>query len=338
MMTRKEQVVNDVLMAMRVHLTAQTMTILQEVLVQAMYGVDVVEEKTALATRDVTNEYIIELFQVKKAPKLSEKTVEQYIRHINAFLDVIQKPLTHITENDVEYFLMKYRKKGNSSRTVNNCKRFISAFFTWMRKSKLITENPCENLDSYKETTKPIEHLEPEQWEQLKTGCISTRDRALLEFLRCTAMRDGEVPAVRVCDVDWYDGKIVIFGHKTDRYRLVCIDRVAKEYLLKYLQERGVSQNSREPLFVARGTHDALKRTGIYSAVKHIAARARMDVNVYPHLIRKTTATNIIKRGGDSEKAGDYLGHVEQNTANQYYTYKSDDYIINIFRSYVAAV
>lgn len=338
MMTRKEQVINDVLMAMRVHITAQVMTILQDVLMQAMNGVEVVEEQTALATRDMTNEYIIELFQTKKAPKLSEKTVEQYIRHINAFLDVIQKPLTHITENDVEYFLMKYRKKGNSSRTVNNCKRFISAFFTWMRKSKLITENPCENLDSYKETTKPIEHLEPEQWEQLKTGCISTRDRALLEFLRCTAMRDGEVPAVRVCDVDWYDGKIVIFGHKTDRYRLVCIDRVAKEYLLKYLQERGVSQNSREPLFVARGTHDALKRTGIYSAVKHIAARARMDVNVYPHLIRKTTATNIIKRGGDSEKAGDYLGHVEQNTANQYYTYKSDDYIINIFRSYVAAV
>lgn len=338
MMTRKEQVVNDVLMAMRVHLTAQTMTILQEVLVQAMYGVDVVEEKTALATRDVTNEYIIELFQVKKAPKLSEKTVEQYIRHINAFLDVIQKPLTHITENDVEYFLMKYRKKGNSSRTVNNCKRFISAFFTWMRKSKLITENPCENLDSYKETTKPIEHLEPEQWEQLKTGCNSTRDRALLEFLRCTAMRDGEGPAVRVCDVDWYDGKIVIFGHKTDRYRLVCIDRVAKEYLLKYLQERGINQGSREPLFIARGTKNALKRTGIYSAIKHIAARARMDVNVYPHLIRKTTATNIIKRGGDSEKAGDYLGHVKQNTANQYYTYKSDDYIINIFRSYVAAV
>lgn len=338
MMTRKEQVINDVLMAMRVHITAQVMTILQDVLMQAMYGVEVVEEQTALATRDMTNEYIIELFQTKKAPKLSEKTVEQYIRHINALVDVMHKPLTHVTENDIEYFLMKYRKKGNSSRTVNNCKRFISAFFTWMRKTKLITENPCENLDSYKETVKPIEHLEPEQWEQLKTGCISTRDRALLEFLRCTAMRDGEVPAVRVCDVDWYDGKIVIFGHKTDRYRLVCIDRVAKEYLLKYLQERGASQNSREPLFVARGTHDALKRTGIYSAVKHIAARARMDVNVYPHLIRKTTATNIIKRGGDSEKAGDYLGHVEQNTANQYYTYKSDDYIINIFRSYVAAV
>lgn len=337
-MTRKDQLINDVLISMRVHLTAQMMTILQEVLIQAMYGVEIVEEQTALATRDMTNEYIIELFQTKKAPKLSETTVDQYIRHIKAFLDVIQKPLTQVKEADVEYFLLKYRKRGNINRTVNNCKRFISAFFTWMRKSKLITENPCENLDKYKETAKPIEHLEPEQWEQLKTGCTGTKDRALLEFLRCTAMRDGEVPAVRVCDVDWYDGKIVIFGHKTDRYRLVCIDRVAKEFLLKYLEERGISQSSREPLFPSGKTRKALKRSGIYSAIKRIAQRAGMDVNIYPHIIRKTTATNIIKRGGDSEKAGDYLGHADKNTANQFYTYKSDDYIINIFRSYVAAV
>ena len=336
-MTRKDQLINDVLISMRVHLTAQMMTILQEVLIQAIYGVVIVEEQTALATRDMTNEYIIELFQTKKAPKLSETTAEQYLRHIKALLDVVQKPLTQIKETDVEYFLMKYKKRGNINRTVNNCKRFISAFFTWMRKAKLITENPCENLDKYKETAKPIEHLEPEQWERLKTGCRSTRDRALLEFLRCTAMRDGEVPAVRVCDVDWYDGKLVIFGHKSDRYRLVCIDRVAKEFLLKYLEERGVNQNSREPLFASKGGK-ALSRSGIYGAVKRIAERAHMDVVVYPHLIRKTTATNIIKRGGSSEEAGDYLGHVDKNTASQFYTYKSDDYILNIFRSHVAAI
>lgn len=336
-MTRKEQVINDVLISMRVHLTAQTMMILQDVLAQALYSVDVVEEQTGIATCDMTNEYIMELFQAKKAPKLSEKTSEQYIRHIKALLDVIQKPLTQIKEADVEYFLMKYKKRGNINRTVNNCKRFISAFFTWMRKTRLITENPCENLDKFKETAKPIEHLEPEQWEQLKTGCNNTRDRAMLEFLRCTAMRDGEVPEVKVSDLDWYDGKLIIFGHKTDRYRMVCIDRVAKEYLLKYISERGISQNSREPLFLSRNKK-ALTRAGIYSAIKRIAERAGMDVNIYPHIIRKTTATNIIKRGGDSEKAGDYLGHADKNTANQFYTYKSDDYIINIFRSYVAAV
>ena len=79
-MTRKDQLINDVLISMRVHLTAQTMMILQEVLAQALYGVEVMEEQTALATHDMTNEYIMELFQAKKAPKLSEKTAEQYIR------------------------------------------------------------------------------------------------------------------------------------------------------------------------------------------------------------------------------------------------------------------
>lgn len=30
---------------------------------------------------------------------------------------------------------------------------------------------------------------------------------------------------------------------------------------------------------------------------------------IYPHLFRKTTATNIIKRGGSAHDAGEYLGH-----------------------------
>lgn len=53
---------------------------------------------------------------------------------------------------------MRYRAMGNSNTTVNNCRRFLSAFFTWMRRSKIVTENPCESVEKYKEISKPIEH------------------------------------------------------------------------------------------------------------------------------------------------------------------------------------
>lgn len=337
-MTRKEQLINDILVGMRVHLAAQLMTVLHEVIVQAMYGVDITEAQTELATVDNSNGYILELFAIKKAPKLSAKTAEQYVTYINALVALINKPLVGMTESDIEYFLMCYKKRGISNVTVNNARRYLSAFFTWMRRAKLIRENPVENVDAYKETDKMIEHLEPEQWEQLKTGCKSVRDRALIEFLRCTAMRDGEVPAVHICDVDWHDGCITIYGHKTDRYRVVCIDRVAQDYLNRYLVERGVSHFSKEPLFVARGTSKSLSNSGIYSAIKAIARRAQLNVNVYPHLLRKTTATNIIRRGGSTEEAGEYLGHAERNTAGRHYAYKGDDHIVQIFKQRVAAI
>jgi len=337
-MTIKDRVINDVLVAMRVHVTSQTIAILSGIMAQVMYGIDMIEEKTSLATIDNTNEYIIQLFMVKKAPKLSENTVDQYMIHINNLIDMSSKPLILIKKDDVERYLYQYKKRGNSNVSVNNCKRCLSAFFTWMRREDLIIKNPVENIDNYKESVKQIEHLEAEQWEQLKTGCNKTKDRALLEFLRCTAMRDGEVPAVRVCDVDWSDGKIIIFGQKSDRYRTVCIDRVARDYLNRYLQERGITQSSKEPLFISNGSVNPLQRCGIYSAIKAIARRAGMDINVYPHLIRKTTATNIIKRGGSTEEAGEYLGHAESNTAGRHYAYKGEEHVYDIFRRRVAAI
>ena len=337
-MTKKEEIKNDILIAARVHLSAQQLTILEDIIDNTFYGVDVIEKQNALSTHDNTNDYFMELFLAKKASKLSNKTAEQYIRHVKALIDVVQKPLNMITEEDIDYFLLIYKKRGNKNSTVNNCRRFISAFFTWMRKSKLIVENPCDNVEKYTEIIRRIEHLEPEQWEQLKTGCVTSRDRALLEFLRCTAMRDGEVPFVHINDIDWQEGKVVIFGQKSKKYRLVCIDRVASDYLRKYLKERGVSENSNEPLFVCTKNKNVLNREGIYASIKQISKRAKMSINVYPHIIRKTTATNIIKRGGSVVEAGEYLGHADRNTAGQYYAYRGDDHIITIFKNRIAAV
>ena len=71
--------------------------------------------------------------------------------------------------------------------------------------------------------------MKAEEWEQLKSGCPKVRERALLEFMRCTAIRVGEIPAIKICDIDWQEGKLTVYGNKSDKYRNVCIDRVAKE-------------------------------------------------------------------------------------------------------------
>lgn len=45
---------------------------------------EVTQLETQIATVDKTNEYIINLFLTRKAPKLSDKTVDQYIRLKNS--------------------------------------------------------------------------------------------------------------------------------------------------------------------------------------------------------------------------------------------------------------
>ncbi len=336
-MDKKTEIIDFITSEMKNHTDSQTCSILHDVLVKAMYNIEIKEMQTEIATSIEVNDRIIQMFRIKKADKLADGTIEQYVRHITQLVNEINKPLTSMTECDIEYFLFNYKNRGNSNCSVNNCRRYLSAFFTWMRKSKLMTENPVENIDSYKQTLKPIEHLEPEQWEQFKSGCLKTRDRALIEFLRCTAMRDGEIPKVKISDIDWCEGKINIYGQKSDKYRVVCIDRIAKDYLTRYLKERNVEIDSNEPLFISRN-NTALTKSGIYASIKKIAKRANMKVNVYPHLLRKTTATNIIKRGGNEDEVSGYLGHSERHTAGRYYIYKGEDYIVDIFKKRISAV
>ena len=338
-MNAKEKLKNDILVGMRLYLDVTTMAILEAVIVKAVQSIEVTELETLPATIDDTNQYIMELFWTKKAPKLSKKTVEYYVMTMNEFMALINKPLNRISESDIEYYL-QMKKPENCNTSLNNLRRNLSAFFTWMRKSKLIAENPCDGVEPYATVEKPIDHLEPTDVELIKKGCRNKRDRALLEFMRCTAMRRGEIPLVKISDIDFRSGKIVIFGEKGQKYRTVFLDSVALYYLKEYLSERGVPENSREPLFThLRGVKGmVLEAEGIYAAVKTIAKRSGVERRVYPHLYRKTTATNICKRGGSEDAAGEYLGHAPKNVTGKHYTYKSEQYKEQIFRNYVEAV
>lgn len=338
-MNTKERVRNDILVGMGMHLDTCTMAILDAVIVKAVQNVDMTETTTLPATLDDTNQYIINLFDAKKAPKLSPKTAEFYKNTLNEFMTLVNKPLNKISEADVEYYLLA-KQPSNTNASLNNLRRNLSAFFTWMRKEKIIAENPCDGIEPYTVIEKPIDHMEATDVEKLKLGCTRKRDRALIEFMRSTAMRRGEVPLVKICDIDFRSGKIVIFGEKTQKYRTVFLDDVAIHYIRKYLDERGVSDGSREPLFThIRGDKTkALDVDGVYSAIRDIARRAGMDRRVYPHLFRKTTATNICKRGGSVDAAGEYLGHAPRNVTDRHYTYKGDKHVEQIFHNYVEAV
>ncbi len=338
-MNAKEKLKNDILVGMRVYLDVTTSAILEAIIVKAVQNIEITELETLPATVDNTNQYIIELFMARKAIKLSKKTVNRYLETINEFVTLVNKPLNKMSESDIEYYL-QMKKPNNSNRSLNNLRRNLSAFYTWMRKMKIISENPCDGIEPFTEVVKPIEHLEAEETEQLKAGCKHKRDRALIEFMRSTALRRGEIPQVTIKDIDFRTGKITIFGEKAQRYRTVFLDSVAIHYIREYLDERGVSENSSQPLFTyLRGDKTkGLDVEGIYASIKKIAQCAGMDKRVYPHLFRKTTATNICKRGGSDSAAGEYLGHAPKNVTERSYTYKGTQYVEQIFHNYVEAV
>ena len=325
-MTKKELFKSEILMKMKRHLDTSMISILDVVLSDALYRVDIVDMETLPATQDMTNEYILQLYELKKGVKLSEETIRAYMIGFREFLRYVNKSLLQVTQEDVEQYLRTKQRNGNNNKSLNNKRRKLNTFFDWIRKNDLIQKNPVENIEPFVEILSPIDHLDPEEMEKLKAACKTKRDRALLEWLRCTAMRKGEISSVNINQINWAERKVIIYGQKGHAYRTVCLDSVAVHYLLEYIKERGLD------------TTQPLSKAGIYAEIRRIGQRSGLNRRIYPHLFRKTVATNVIRRGGTDADAGEYLGHKPQGVTARHYAYRSEDHVIKIFQNYVAAI
>lgn len=332
----KEQLKDEIIVAMSNVLDVMQLTTLKDVLTSKFAHVEV-SSNTELATLNNNNDYYLDMFKAFKSQRLSEKTINMYMYSLKRFLEVVNKPLVNVSQNDIEYFLM-IQGKTNNEVSLNNMRRNLSAFFSWLVKKRVITFNPCDGIEPYKEIKKPIEHLEPEDMELVKDGCSSSRDRAIVEFMRCTAVRVGEAVNMKISDIDFKTGKVIVYGEKTKTYRVVMLDNVAMGYIKKYLYERGETETSNAPLFASIRKGESLTDSGIREVLKGIAKRGGMDRRLYPHLFRKSCATSIIRRGGTVGDAGDYLGHSDNSVTGRHYAFKDDSHVVNIFNKYVACV
>lgn len=127
----KERIINEILMQMEPHISTEVLKMLETVVVKALYFVEVERKETQLSTEMDDNIYLLQLYEMNvKKDGLSEKTVKAYMGAMKNMLCVTDKNIRHITAVDIKYYLDLYTSKGNSVRTVNNERRFLSAVFT----------------------------------------------------------------------------------------------------------------------------------------------------------------------------------------------------------------
>lgn len=340
----KTDVINNILLQMSEHMERATLDILQKVIEEQLVFVNMEEIATlpAVAKESVEekNKYLVGLMLIKKR-NLAKETKQQYCDAVGRLAAVIEKPYTEMDEVDIDYYLRCYEMRNvaaggrkNQASTCNNERRYLSAFFTWMRKEKFITYNPVEAVEPLKEVRKPIDYFRPAQIEELREGCESLRDRAIVEMLRSTGARVGEIPQINKADIDFQTGDVMILGEKSGKYRTLYIDEIARYHLLKYLECR---EDGEDALFVwDKRPYNRLKKCGIQDAVRRIAKRENMQYRVYPHKMRKTLGMNLKNSGVDVGIIQEVLGHANPTVTARYYA-ESTPETLRTIRCRVAA-
>ena len=259
---------------------------------------------------------LLELFlTAKEVEGCSSRTIAYYESTISGMSITIAKPYTHIESNDLRRYLNEYESERNVSKvTIDNIRRILSSFFSWLEDEDYIVKSPVRRIRRVKTAKVTKEILSDEDLETLRDNCSNARDLALVDMLATTGMRVGELVGLNRDDVNLQERECIVTG-KGNKQRPVYLDARAKLHLQTYLQTR--TDNS-PALFVSLdASATRLSIGGVEARLRELGRSCGIH-RVHPHKFRRTLATHAIDKGMPIEQVQKLLGHARIDTTMHY--------------------
>lgn len=269
-----------------------------------------------LKKEDIRNDEYLKLFlDAKRIEGCSERTLQYYRVTIEHLLLKLSSPIRKMTTEEIRAYLVAYQEDGHCSKvTVDNIRRNISSFFSWLEEEDYILKSPMRRIHKIKTKTVVKDVISDESMEKLRDACDEVRDLAMIDLLYSTGIRVGELVRLNIKDLDLEQRECVVFG-KGDKERRVYFDAKAKIHLLDYLATR---EDNNPALFVTlNGDHNRLKISGVEIRLRSLGRKLSLG-RIHPHKFRRTMATRAIDKGMPIEQVQKILGHSQIDTTMQY--------------------
>lgn len=304
----QEKIVS-VLNEMAEYLSISQMKKLQEVIIRNF-------AENEAKKKEITNEEYLKMFlDAKRIEGCSERTIRYYRTTVEHLIVQVKTGVRKITTEEIREYLSNYQKRNNcSNATIDNVRRNISSFFSWLEEEDYILKSPMKRIHKIKTKTVVKNTISDEGIEKLRDNCKEKRDLAIIDLLYSTGIRVGELVNLNIDDIDLEGRECVVYG-KGDKERKVYFDAKAKIHLKEYIDTR-IDHN--EALFVTLDApYDRLKISGVEIRLRKLGRELELD-RVYPHKFRRTMATRAIDKGMPIEQVQKILGHSQIDTTMQY--------------------
>lgn len=314
----KNILINEITQAMLPFLNNAQLEKLQEVLKDSLQKLETNHSK-----EDPNDEKLVDLFlSAKHIEGCSDKSLNYYRKTIDAVLLNLKKDVKQITTEDIRSYLTSYQSKKSSSRvTIDNIRRILSSFFSWLEDEDYIIKSPVRRIHKVKTGSNIKETYTDEALELMRDSCKESRDLAIIDMLSSTGMRVGEMVLLNRSDINFNERECVVFG-KGDKERMAYFDARTKLHLQNYLQSR---TDENPALFVSlQSPHNRLQIGGIEKRLRKLGTDLGIE-KVHPHKFRRTLATMAIDKGMPIEQLQQLLGHKRIDTTLQYAMVKQNN-------------
>ncbi|MFS0491069.1 tyrosine-type recombinase/integrase [Leadbetterella byssophila] len=263
--------------------------------------------------------------------RLSPHTIKSYkldLEQLHTFLNGIDP--SQISTEDLRAWVVSLSEDGLENRSINRKLASARAFFTFLQRKKIISQNPADLIKSLK-TPKPLpvfleERNTQDLFEQLEftEDFEGLRDKLLLELLYGTGIRLSELISIQVKDLE--NDRVKVLG-KRSKYRIIPLHRTLQDLIKRYLELH--PKTDTHLLLTDKG--EALYPVFVQRKVKHYLQQISTLTKTSPHVLRHTFATHLLNRGADLNAIKELLGHANLS-ATQIYTHNSIQKLKEVFQ------
>ncbi|MCX6724507.1 MAG: tyrosine-type recombinase/integrase [Candidatus Shapirobacteria bacterium] len=296
-------------------------------------------EKPVQLPRSETDRLIEEFLEHLEIEKnCSPLTIRNYKHYLSRFSNWLKAnlPKVNLASLNLE-IIKKYRvflsrfiaKNGSSLSRITQSYHVIAlrSFLKFLIKNDYRTIAP-EKIELPKMESRSLKFLTTEQMERLLgqpeiSKPQGLRDKAILETLFSTGLRVSELVKLNRDKIDLNRREFGVIG-KGGRARVVFLSKSSAEWISKYLASRS---DKWEPLFVRiiknpeiteDGKRLRLTPRSIQRIVKKYVKKAKIPVDISPHGIRHSFATDLLMAGADIRSVQELLGHKNIATTQIY--------------------
>ena len=270
------------------------------------------------------NSFMTYLHNVKRT---SENTSLSYERDLHKFKEFLRGlgvvRVDAISLTNLHSYVLYLEKNQFAPATVSRSIASIKAFFHYLFREHLITEDISENLKAPKVEKKMPEIMTVAEVDKLLSQPSGDtpkeiRDRAMLELLYATGIRVSELVSLKITNInlkmnfvicnDGTHERVIPFGNKARSALIVYMDKVRSAM---------IHEEGQDTLFV-NCSGQPMSRQGFWKLVKSYAAKADINFEITPHTLRHSFAAHLIENGADLRSVQEMLGHSDISTTQVY--------------------
>lgn len=288
---------------------------LHKVLLKNLQGLAFIDETNNKSLENEEVDYCNIFICAKRVEGCSEKSIKYYKSTIENMLKTLDKPVKHITTEDLRGYLAEYHKRSNCSKvTIDNIRRILSTFFSWLEDENYVLKSPVRRIHKIRTGKIVKEIYTDENLEIMRDNCKEIRDLAIIDLLNSTGIRVGELVKLNIDDIDFNERECIVEG-KGDKQRRVYFDARTKIHLQNYINSR-VDDN--KAVFVSLiEPYNRLNISGVEIRMRTLGKKLNIN-KLHPHKFRRTLATRAIDKGMPIEQVQQLLGHQKIDTTLQY--------------------